>query len=228
LHWRYGYPACLAVMLAVDAVLWWRFRKAGWLSGPSPPALTPMDIHTQPVCEPLRLTPGELFRTFARMSLVGFGGVMPWARRMLVDERRWLDDREFAELLSLGQILPGPNICNIAVVVGYRFCGWRGSAAAALGLLGPPFVIVLTLGALYHRFGYLSAVQGALRGMTAVAAGLVLMTGLKLALAQPRTVRGLVFGLLSLSCVGFLRAPLGATMLVLIPCALLAEWWVRR
>lgn len=187
-----------------------------------------MDISTHPEDTPLRLTPAELFRTFAKMSLVGFGGVMPWARRVLVDERGWIDDREFAELLSLGQILPGPNICNIAAVIGYRYSGWRGAVAALLGLLGLPFVIVLALGALYHRFGDLAAVQGALRGMTAVAAGLVLMTGLKLALAQPRTVRGLVFGLLALVGVGFLRVPLGAAMLVLIPCALVIEWWARR
>lgn len=178
--------------------------------------------------QPLRLTPAELFRTFAEMSLYGFGGVMPWARRMLVDRRGWIDDREFAELLAIGQILPGPNICNIAVIVGYRYSGWRGALAAAMGLFAPPFVIVLALGALYHRFGSLAAVQGALRGMTAVAAGLVLMTGLKLAQSQPRTVRGLVFGLLALVLVGLLRAPLGWVLLVLIPSALIVEWRASR
>ncbi len=175
-----------------------------------------------------RITPAELFRTFAEMSLYGFGGVMPWARRMLVDRRRWLDDREFAELLAIGQILPGPNICNMAVIVGYRHCGWRGSLAAAAGLISAPFVIVLVLGALYHRFGGLPAVQGALRGMMAVAAGLVLMTGIKLAQSQPRTVRGLVFGLLSLTAVGILHWPLGWVMLVLIPSALCVEWRALR
>ncbi len=175
-----------------------------------------------------RLSPADLFRTFAEMSLYGFGGVMPWARRVLVDRRRWVDDREFAELLAIGQILPGPNICNIAVIVGYRYCGWRGSLAAAMGLLSGPFVIVLVLGALYHRFGGLATVQGGLRGMTAVAAGLVLMTGIKLAQSQPRTMRGLVFGLLSLTAVGILHLPLGWAMLVLIPSALAVEWSARR
>lgn len=175
-----------------------------------------------------RITPAEVFRTFAEMSLYGFGGVMPWARRMLVDRRRWLDDREFAELLAIGQILPGPNICNMAVIVGYRHCGWRGSLAAAGGLIAAPFVIVLVLGALYHRFGALPAVQGALHGMAAVAAGLVLMTGVKLAQSQPRTVRGLVFGLMSLTAVGILHWPLGWVMLVLIPLALCVEWRAQR
>jgi chromate transporter len=175
-----------------------------------------------------RLSPADLFRTFAEMSLYGFGGVMPWARRVLVDRRRWVDDREFAELLAIGQILPGPNICNIAVIVGYRYCGWRGSLAATMGLLSGPFFIVLVLGALYHRFGGLATVQGGLRGMTAVAAGLVLMTGIKLAQSQPRTVRGLVFGVLSLTAVGILHLPLGWAMLVLIPSALAVEWSAHR
>jgi chromate transporter len=174
------------------------------------------------------LTPAELFLTFAEMGLYGFGGVMPWARRILVERRKWLDDREFAELLAIGQILPGPNICNIATIIGYRYSGWRGAIAAVLGLMGPPFVIVLILGALYQRFGGLAAVQGALRGMSAVAAGLVLMTGIKLAQSQPRTVRGLVFGMLELLAVGVFHFPLGWTLLILIPSALLVEWRAQR
>ncbi|WP_206953317.1 chromate transporter [Trinickia acidisoli] len=188
-----------------------------------PPSGTLDDTH-----RPRRIAPSELFRTFAEMSLYGFGGVMPWARRMLVDRRRWVDDREFAELLAIGQILPGPNICNIAVIVGYRYCGWRGSVAAVAGLMSAPFVIVLVLGALYHRFGGLATVQGALRGMAAVAAGLVLMTGIKLAQSQPRTMRGLIFGLLSLTAVGIFHLPLGWVMLVLIPSALFVEWRAQR
>jgi chromate transporter len=178
--------------------------------------------------EPHRPTALELFRAFAEMSLYGFGGVMPWARRVLVERRAWIDDREFAELLAFGQILPGPNICNMAVILGYRCAGVRGAAAAATGLFSAPFVIVLVLGALYHRFGGLATVQGALRGMTAVAAGLVLTTALKLARSQPRTARGLVLGLLALAAVGVLHLPLGWVMLVLIPLALLIEWRAHR
>lgn len=178
--------------------------------------------------EPRRPTAFELFRAFAEMSLYGFGGVMPWARRVLVERRAWIDDREFAELLAFGQILPGPNICNMAVILGYRYAGERGAAAAAAGLFSAPFVIVLILGALYHRFGGLATVQGALRGMTAVAAGLVLTTALKLARSQPRTMRGLAFGLLALVAVGVLHLPLGWVMLVLIPSALLIEWRAHR
>jgi chromate transporter len=174
------------------------------------------------------ITPRTLFLTFALMSLYGFGGVMPWARRILVSRRGWVDDREFAELLAIGQILPGPNICNISVIVGYRYAGWRGSLAALGGLMGLPFVFVIVLGLLYHRFGNLAPVQGALRGMTAVAAGLVIMTGLKLAQSQPRTMRGLLFGLTAFVSVAFLHAPLGWVMLVLIPAALVIEWRAQR
>ncbi|HEV3105234.1 MAG TPA: chromate transporter [Trinickia sp.] len=190
--------------------------------------LPPEPAPSDPPPRAFGITPRTLFRTFAEMSLYGFGGVMPWARRILVSRRGWVDDREFAELLAIGQILPGPNICNIAVIIGYRFAGWRGSLAAASGLLGLPFVIVLVLGMLYHRFGGLAAVQGALRGMTAVAAGLVLVTGLKLAQSQPRTVRGFVFGLAAVLAVGVLHVPLGWAMLALIPSALIIEWRAQR
>lgn len=176
----------------------------------------------------LRLKPSELFLTFAEMGLCGFGGVMPWARRMLVDRNKWIDDREFAELLAIGQILPGPNVCNMAVIIGYRYSGWRGALAAVVGLMGAPFVVVLILGALYHRFGDLAAVKGLLRGMSAVAAGLVLTTGFKLAQSQPRTVRGFGFGLMALLAVGVFHFPLGWTLLVLIPSALFAEWRGQR
>ncbi|TAL54860.1 chromate transporter [Pandoraea sp.] len=173
------------------------------------------------------ITAAELFRTFTVMGLYGFGGVMPWAHRILVERKRWLDDREFAELLSLGQILPGPNITNLAVMFGYRCSGVRGAGAAVGGLLSLPFFIVLLLGGLYHRYGDVPAVQGALRGMTAVAAGLIFVTGLKLARKQPRTRRGLLFGALALICVGGLQWSLPLVMAVLIPVAIGVEWRAR-
>ncbi len=104
------------------------------------------------VLPPLRLSPGELARAFAEMSLHGFGGVTPWAHHILVERRGWLGDREFAELLSLSQLVPGDNVSNLAVIFGYRYGGTRGSLAA--------------LGSLYHHFGG----PGALRGVSAVVA----------------------------------------------------------
>jgi chromate transporter len=175
---------------------------------------------------PEQISAGDLMRTFAMMGLYGFGGVMPWARRAMVDEKHWVDDRGFAELLAMGQILPGPNIMNVASIFGYRCAGWRGAAAALIGLTSIPFVIVMTLGILYVRYGGAPLIQGALRGMTAVAAGLVLTTGLKLAKSQPRTLRALVFGVAAWVAIGLLRWPMGWVMLTLIPSALATEWFM--
>src|SRR5258708_23136533 len=97
--------------------------------------------------EPARPHPGlpELFLGFLSIALSGFGGTLVFARRILVERRRWLTDREFTETLSLCQFLPGPNICNMSVRVGARFQGALGSIVALLGLTLVPFLIVVSL-----------------------------------------------------------------------------------
>ena len=122
----------------------------------------------------------ELFRAFNALALQGFGGVLPVAQRVLVEQRGWLSREQFVETLSLGQVLPGPNIVNMALIVGDRFFGLRGAAAALAGLLCAPLAIVLVLAALYGQLASMPAVAGALRGMGAVSAGLVVATALKL------------------------------------------------
>jgi chromate transporter len=119
-------------------------------------------------------------RVFSRLALLGFGGVLPIAQRELVERQRWLSTAEFAELLSLSQVLPGPNIINLALMFGDRHFGWRGALAALTGMIGLPLVLVLSLAALYQNLASVPSVQGALRGMGLVAAGLVLATALKL------------------------------------------------
>lgn len=141
---------------------------------------------------------GALFRTFNRLALQGFGGVLPVAHRTLVEQERWLSAQQFVELLTLGQVLPGPNIINMAIIIGDRFFGWRGALAAVAGLLLVPMFIVLGLAAAYQQQAAHPAVAGALRGMGAVAAGLVLATGVKLA----RTVRGNPLGLPACAAIG--------------------------
>jgi chromate transporter len=111
-----------------------------------------------------------LFLTFSRISLSAFGGALFWARRGLVERQRWLTEREFVELLTLGQLLPGPNVLNLTVMVGYRFAGWPGAAAAAAGFLGWPCLVVIGMGVLYQHYGALPLVQRALAGMSSVAA----------------------------------------------------------
>lgn len=121
-----------------------------------------------------------LFIAFARLALQGFGGVLPIAQRELVERLHWLTPTEFAELLSVGQVLPGPNVINLCLMVGDRYFGWRGAVAALAGMLLLPLLLVLTLAALYRDFSSLPWVVGAVRGMGAVSAGLVLAMALKL------------------------------------------------
>jgi chromate transporter len=117
---------------------------------------------------------------FNRLALRGFGGVLPWAQRALVDEERWLDAREYVELLSLAQVLPGPNICNLALMLGDRYFGLRGACAALAGILAAPIAIVMSLALLYAAFADQPPVQRALQGMGAVSAGLILAMALRL------------------------------------------------
>lgn len=122
----------------------------------------------------------ELFVVFTRLALQGFGGVLPIAQRELVERERWLSREAFVELLSAGQVLPGPNVVNLALMFGDRHFGWRGALVAMAGMLLAPLAIVVTLAALYSRLADVPAIAGALRGMGAVAAGLVIATGCKL------------------------------------------------
>jgi chromate transporter len=112
-------------------------------------------------------SPREMFVAFTVLALQGFGGVLPVAQRELVDKRRWLTHEQFLEVLSVGQVLPGPNVVNISLMVGDRFFGWRGAMASLAGILSAPTVIVLTLAALYTRFAAEPALAGAVRGMGA-------------------------------------------------------------
>ena len=116
-----------------------------------------------------------------KVGVSGFGGVLPFARRMLVDERHWMTEREFTEVLSLSQFLPGPNIINVSIIVGSRYQGPRGSIAASLGLMLMPFLIVLALAALYSRFDTLAAVRDATAAVSSAATGLIMAMGLKMA-----------------------------------------------
>ena len=168
------------------------------------------DDETQPLRAPATLR--ELFFAFNRLSLQGFGGVLPVAQRELVERQRWLDKQEFVELLSIGQVLPGPNVVNLALMLGERFFGVRGAVVALVGMLLVPTLIVLALAALYAQFSDVPVVAGALRGMGAVAAGLVLSTGIKLASTLKTNPMGLwpsaALAFATLAAIGVLRWPL--------------------
>ena len=149
---------------------------------------------------------------------------MPHARRMLVEDRRWLDDRQFTELLSLGQTLPGPNILNMAVVIGARFHGWLGSVLAALGLLSAPLVIVLSLATLYGRFAHSAQLIQILAAVAAAAAGLVLATGGRLATRMDRDTGSIFILVVAFLANFWLRLPLLGSLLVLGPLSIGLAW----
>lgn len=173
-------------------------------------------------------TLGELYRGFFLAGARGFGGTMPWARRLLVEERGWLTAREFTDLFGLCNFLPGPNVVNLSVVVGGRYHGPRGALAAFAGLLTLPLAVVLLLAVLYGRYGQLPGVDAFLRGVGAAAAGLVLATGLKMAAPLARAPRALVFLAVTFAAVALLRWPLVPVLLGLAPLSVLAARLRRR
>jgi chromate transporter len=177
---------------------------------------------------PRRIGPLALFFAFTEIAVSGFGGTLPWSYRTLVETRRWLTDREFMEMLALGQLLPGPNICNVAIMVGWRFAGYAGAASSLTGLIAMPFLFMVVLGFLYVRYGDTGVAQHALNGMSAVAAGLVLATGVKMLSSFPRRWLPSLFGVAAFAGVGLLRLPLLGVLLVLAPAAVALAWRALR
>jgi len=167
----------------------------------------------------------ELFLRFTQVSLSGFGGVMPFARRMLVEERRWLSAEEFTDVLSLCQLLPGPNIVNVAVCVGARYHGVRGAVAAFAGLMTAPFFIMLALGVLYTEYGDLPAVSALFRGISAGAAGLVVAMGLKMATSRRLRSAMALFAVMTFIGIALMRLPLVVFLLGAAPLSVTATLW---
>ena len=164
----------------------------------------------------------ELFFAFAKMSLAGFGGVLVWARRGIVEQHHWMTSEEFNETFALCHFLPGPNIVNLSVVFGSRFRGIAGGVAAFAGLVGPPMVIATILAALYMRYGEIDALRRTLAGVSCVAVGLLLAVVFKMMtpLLQRRDVTGLVVMVAVFIAIGLIRWPLQLVLLVAIPLSL--------
>jgi chromate transporter len=171
-----------------------------------------------------------LFVAFARMSLAGFGGVLAFARRGIVDQHRWMTAEEFNETFALCHFLPGPNIVNLSVVFGSRFRGIPGGIAAFAGLIGPPVVIVTILAALYTRFGEIDALRRILAGVSCAAVGLLISVifRMMMPLIRKRDLVALVIMAAVFSAVGLLRLPLPAVLLVAIPCSIAITFALRR
>jgi|SRR5258706_6684591 chromate transporter len=187
----------------------------------SPPAAVPApDIPDLATSTPPGLI--ALFVAFAKMSLAGFGGVLVWARRGIVDQHRWMTADEFNETFALCHFLPGPNIVNLSVVFGSRFRGIPGGIAAFAGLVGPPVVIVTILAALYARYGEIDALRRILAGVSCAAVGLLISAVFRMMmpLIRRRDLVGLVVLAAVFTAIGLLRLPLPAVLLVAIPLSI--------
>jgi chromate transporter len=171
-----------------------------------------------------------LFFAFAKMSLAGFGGVLAFARRGIVEERRWMTADEFNETFALCHFLPGPNIVNLSVVFGSRFRGIAGGIAAFAGLVGPPMLLMTVLAALYARYGDVDALRRILAGVSCGAVGLLISAVFKMMmpLLKRRDVTALVVMVLVFIAIGLARLPLQAVLLVAIPLSIAATLIMRR
>lgn len=171
----------------------------------------------------------DLFWSFTWLALQGFGGVLAVVQRELVEKKQWLTRAEFVEDWAVAQILPGPNVINLSLMIGDRYFGLRGALAALAGMLAFPMLIVLALAAVFAGMSDSPGVQGALRGMGAVAAGLIAATGLKLMGALKKNVMGAPLGwslaVITFVAIALLRAPLAW---VLLGLGALACGWAYR
>jgi chromate transporter len=169
-------------------------------------------------------TLAELFIAFAKISLSGFGGVLAWSRRMMVEERKWLTAEQFNETYALCAFLPGGNILNFSVVFGARFGGVRGALVAMAGLMGPPLLLVLVIASVYARYGDLPMLRRALTGVAAAAAGLMMATVAKMArpLFRNRAVMGPLIALATFVAIGIVQWPLPLVLAVIVPVSIAA------
>jgi chromate transporter len=167
-----------------------------------------------------------LFLAFSGIAVMGFGGVMPFARRMLVEQRRWMSPDEFNEAYSLAQFLPGGNIINLSVVVGRRFQGAPGALICVAGLVSGPTFIMIGFGIVYARYGDVPAVQNALAGVAAAAAGLILSMAAKMAVPMVRkgALLPASIAVLAFVAVALAQVSLLVVVAVLAPISVSLAW----
>jgi len=176
----------------------------------SSPVSPPPDPSSETRPQPRSLS--DLFVSFTLLALQGFGGVLAVVQRELVEKKRWMTREEFIEDWAVAQIMPGPNVVNLSMMIGARYFGLKGAMAALAGMLTVPLVLVLLLALVYAQFAGHPGVAGALRGMGAVAAGLIAATGLKLFGALKQNMLGrrlcIAFGVACFVAIALLRWPL--------------------
>ncbi|MBH5389493.1 chromate transporter [Bradyrhizobium diversitatis] len=194
------------------------------MSSGSAPAVQEPDLATTP---PSLVA---LFLAFARMSLAGFGGVLVFARRAIVEQHRWMTADEFNETFALCHFLPGPNIVNLSMVFGSRLRGIAGGVAAFAGLLLPPTLIMTALAIAYARFGDLEVLRRILAGISCAAVGLLIAVVFRM--MMPLLKRADPFAVILMLgvflAIGVLRLPLQAVLLIAIPISIGLTYFLRR
>jgi chromate transporter len=191
---------------------------------PDPPAINSLpETAAAPQIQP---TLWELFVAFATISLSGFGGVLAWSRRMMVEERKWLTPEQFNEAYALCAFLPGGNILNFSVIFGSRIRGAPGALVAIAGLMGPPVLLVMAVGAIYAHYGDLPVLRRMLTGVASAAAGLMMATVAKM--ARPLFRNGAIFRplitLATFISIGVLHWPLPLVLAVIVPVSIGLAW----
>jgi chromate transporter len=191
--------------------------------------MTDSTVPASPEAKPVSPGVGELFISFVKVALSGFGAALPWARRMIVEQKGWMTSQEFNESFALAQFLPGPNVVNFSVVFGARFAGVPGAVAAFLGLMLPPLVIVLILAVLYARFGEFQFLSRILAGVTCAAIGLLIATVAKMAkpLFTARWDWAPLIAIAAFVGVAILRWPLPYVFLGLAPVSIALAWFKK-
>jgi chromate transporter len=169
-----------------------------------------------------------LFLGFFSVGMFGFGGVLPWARRMAVEQKHWMTGTEFTELLGLCQFLPGGNIMNVTIALGARFHGIPGAVAAFVGLMAAPVASVIALGVIYDRYAQVPTVRHAFAGLAAAAAAMVLSNALKIAAPLRSRPLGLMVAAATFLAIAALRLPLAPVLVSMTALSTLLMWRTGR
>ena len=189
---------------------------------PTEPVPPPLAVRPQP------RNPADLFWSFTWLALQGFGGVLAVVQRELVEKKRWMTNEEFVEDWAVAQIMPGPNVINLSIMIGDRYFGVRGAFTALAGMLTLPLILVVAVAVVYAEFSHHPAVAGALRGMGAVAAGLIAGMGIKLFSAITKHPLGrpmcVLLAALTVVAMAVLRLPLFWILPVLGGAACVLTW----
>ncbi len=169
-----------------------------------------------------------IFAGFFSVGIIGFGGVLPLTRRLIVEQRRWMTAAEFTDLLALCQFLPGGNVINLSVAVGFRFRGLVGAVAGFSGLMAAPVAIVIVLGLCYGQFAHEPAVQRGFAGLAAAAAGLIVAMALKIAAPVRRDVPMAGLAAATFIAIALLRVPMLLAIVVMAPLGIALAWRRQR